>query len=310
MKSADEGRASFVMTASQFARSIKAHFDDSAATYDQVFTDTLIGRIERNAVWRELRRVFHSGQRILELNCGTGVDAVYLAENGVRVLACDIAPKMIEVARQRPNSKPIQELIDFRVLATEHIAALAEEGPFDGAFSNFAGLNCVEDLSLVSKRLGPLLKPGARVLLCMAGSFVPLEIAWHLAHGNPRKALRRFKLGSTANRRTEDPGIKVQYPSVRTMARMFAPEFRLREWKGIGVVLPPAYFESWARRFPRVVDGLARSDDWLGRCPGLRGIAGHVLLHFERAGKPELSLQSSPVGCNVEQGSNRSFEPR
>lgn len=80
-------------------RSSAAYWNVVAETYDQVFPETLIGRAQREIVWQELACVFQAGQRILELNCGTGVDAVHLAESGVRVLACDISPRMIELAR-------------------------------------------------------------------------------------------------------------------------------------------------------------------------------------------------------------------
>jgi ubiquinone/menaquinone biosynthesis C-methylase UbiE len=271
------------MTTSRLAQSVQAHFDAAAPTYDQVFTDSLVGRAERHAVWRELDTAFRAGDRILEINCGTGVDALHLAEKGIAVLGCDLAPRMIEVARRRASSSSLQGKMDFRVLASEDIDLLSRESPFDGAFSNFAGLNCVEDISQVARSLGRLVKPGASVLLCMAGTFVPWEIVWHLAHKNPRGALRRFRVASKSG--TDSRSIRVQYHSVRTLTRKFAPEFRLREWKGIGVLMPPAYFESWARRFPRSFDLMAKGDDWVGRCPGLRGMGGHVLLRFERSGR-------------------------
>ncbi len=269
-------------SASPMTQSIRNYFDEAAGNYDQVFTDTVIGRAEREVVWQELGRIFHSGQRILELNCGTGVDAVYLAAKGVSVLACDIAPRMIDLARQRLSSTGLGDLIDFRVLATEDIAVLADEGPFDGAFSNFAGLNCVEDLSAVARNLARLLKPGARALLCMSGHFVPLEIVWHLAHGRPRRALRRFKPRRAVGRITGDGKVIVDYPSVGSLVRTFAPDFRLHEWKGVGVAIPPAYFEQWARRFPKLFERLTRAERWADRLPLLRAMASHVLLQFER----------------------------
>src|ERR1700676_1000707 len=126
----------------QLTPSAQAYWDITAETYDQIFPGTLIGQAQREVIWQELRRVFHSGQRLLELNCGTGIDAVHLAEIGVTVLACDISPRMIELACRRSSSTKVGRLIDFRVLATENVAVLGDEGPFDGAFSNFAGLNC------------------------------------------------------------------------------------------------------------------------------------------------------------------------
>jgi ubiquinone/menaquinone biosynthesis C-methylase UbiE len=261
---------------------MQTYFDQVAETYDEGFTHTVIGRAERDAVWHELGHVFLSGQRILELNCGTGVDAMHLADSGVRVLACDISPRMIDIARRRLGSNRLGRLVDFRVLATEDIAALSDEGPFDGAFSNFAGLNCVEDLSAVARNLARLVKAGAQVLLCVSGHFVPLEIAWHLAHGRPRRAMRRFKHSGTVGHTTDDGKVIVHYPTVERLARLFAPDFQLRRWRGIGVTMPPAYFEPWARRFPKALEWLAKADHGVGRLPGLRRMAGHALVQFER----------------------------
>jgi hypothetical protein len=84
---------------------------------------------------------------------------------------------------------------------------------------------------------------------------------------------------------------------VRVIARAFAPEFRLLGWKGIGVAMPPAYFESWAQSFPGVFDWLVRADGSLGRFPLLRGMARHVLLQFERE-RSSSPPASSPVAGN------------
>ena len=295
------------MRPAQFTRPMQAYFDQVAETYDQAFTHTVIGRAERDSVWQELGHVFHSGQRILELNCGTGVDAIHLAASGVRVTACDISPRMIDIARRRLSSSRLGRLLDFRVLASEDIAALSDEGPFDGAFSNFAGLNCVEDLSSIARSLAELVKAGAQVLLCVSGHFVPLEIAWHLAHGRPRRAMRRFKHSGTVGDTTDDGKAIVHYPTVRTFARLFAPDFQLRRWRGIGVTMPPAYFEPWARRFPKAFELLAKADPWAGRLPGLRRMAGHALLQFERVrddpGRPRFA--SPAMGVTEEPSPSR-----
>ena len=42
-----------------------------------------------------------AGERVLELNCGTGEDAVHLARRGVRVLATDNSPRMLAAARSK-----------------------------------------------------------------------------------------------------------------------------------------------------------------------------------------------------------------
>jgi len=256
----------------------QAYWDKAAATYGRDFTGTVIGQTRRHSVWRDLDRVFQSGQRILELNCGTGEDAIHLAARGIQVLACDISPGMIQLAREHvpPDlaSRP-----DFRVLPTENLDDLQSQEPFDGALSNFSGLNCVEDLSAVARNLARLLKPGAPLLVCMIGHFVPWEVAWFLAHGKPGRAFARAraKAGIVAA-----GDLKIQRPSVREMAGLFAPYFELESWRGVGIAVPPSYMEPWARRFPGVIHLLARADDWIDRWPLFRNLGDCVFIEFAR----------------------------
>jgi ubiquinone/menaquinone biosynthesis C-methylase UbiE len=264
----------------------RAPFDAVADVYDETFTFSLIGRAQLDAVTRELDRVFHPGQRILEINCGTGIDALHLAGRGIEVLACDSSSRMIEVARRKAQRAFLNVPPQFRVIATEEIEILGDQegvAAFDGAFSNFAGLNCVEDLPRAARGLARLLKPGAPALLCFFGRFCAWETAWYLARLKPRKAFRRLRPGGDLAQLAPGAVVRVHYPGVRALARIFAPHFRLRRWKGIGVALPPTYLENAVGRFPRSVRALARIDTWLSRCPLARGMGDHVLLEFRRS---------------------------
>jgi ubiquinone/menaquinone biosynthesis C-methylase UbiE len=263
------------------ANANQAYWDLTAQDYDRIFPESVIGRVQRDAVWREMDKVFQPGMRVLELNCGTGIDAVHLAGRGVRVVACDLSSKMIDAARRRLSTTELDEFVDFRVLDTAKLDSLVVDAPFDGAFSNFSGLNCVQDLSQVAGNLARLVKPGARILLCMVGRFSPWEMAWHLAHGKPGLALRRFRRRPTTPISAQE-AVMVHYPSVRDMRRIFAPDFRLRGWRGIGVAVPPSCLETLAQRAPAVVGGLARIDRYISRAPIFRSIGDCVLIQFER----------------------------
>ncbi|MGH9326453.1 MAG: class I SAM-dependent methyltransferase [Terriglobia bacterium] len=268
-----------------------AAFDVIAPVYDCTFTWSHVGRAQREATRRELDRLYRPGQRILELNCGTGVDAVHLAGRGIDVLACDISSGMIEQAWKRADEARQKSAvcgdIDFRILATEDIGKLRGEGMagrFDGAFSNFAGLNCVEDLSAVARDLSSLLKPGALLLVCVFGRFCLWEVLWYLGHAMPAKALRRLRAEEPDAHLAEGVTLRIKYPSVRKLAHLFAPEFRLMRWRGVGVATPPTYVESFVHRFPRLFHEFNKLDRPLGACPIVRAMADHVLLAFERRG--------------------------
>src|SRR5580700_2688402 len=76
-------------------------FDRIADSYDETWTNTPVGRIQRNAVWCEMDRVVKPNHRVLDLGCGTGEDALHLMQAGAIVEAIDGSAAMIEAARRR-----------------------------------------------------------------------------------------------------------------------------------------------------------------------------------------------------------------
>jgi len=258
-----------------------APFDAVADRYDESFTHSLIGRAQRRQVWQELDRVFAPGQRILEINCGTGVDAVHLAARGVEVWACDSSSRMLEVARRRVESAWLAADVHLHPVATEQLQSLRPGGSFDGAFSNFGGLNCVEDLNAVARNLASMLKPAAPVVLCLMGRYVAWEMIWFTLHGRPGKAVRRLR-NQPIHVRLGNGSVLCWYRSVQDLRRAFRPYFRLRSWRGVGLSVPPSYLERQAGQFPGIMKTLERADAYLGRMPFVRGLADHLLLTFER----------------------------
>jgi SAM-dependent methyltransferase len=256
-----------------------AAFDALAPDYDARFTQSVLGRTLRRAVWRWLDRAFAPGDRILELNCGTGEDAVHLATRGVRVLATDGSSAMLDLARAKIGDADLDGSIELKGLEIERLETLVAEsaGPLDGAFSNFGGLNCVADLPRAAQSLAALLKPGARVVLCVMGPLVPWEWLWFVARGQPGKALRRLTPRGVAWH-----GVTVRYPSPSTLRRAFAASFAARRVGGLGVLLPPTYAEGWARRHPGLVERLDRWERRIEGWPLVTWLGDHYLLELER----------------------------
>jgi ubiquinone/menaquinone biosynthesis C-methylase UbiE len=259
-----------------------APFDAVAASYDDTFSSSKIGQAQRAAVWTELARAFHPGDRTLEIGCGTGVDACFLAKRGVHVVACDSSPQMIAVTRRRIEENGLQQFVQTRVLRAEDITALDTNEMFDEAFSNFGVLNCVDDLGKFARDLAQRLKPGASVVLCWMGPCCLWEMGWYLARGDQKKAFRRLQSDGVTAKIADGAFVRVHYPSVKSLVRTFAPEFRVTAIKGIGVAVPPSYLEPWAQRHPQLFQVCERADSLLGHCPGIRLLADHILVRLQR----------------------------
>jgi ubiquinone/menaquinone biosynthesis C-methylase UbiE len=266
-------------TVNQTVKQTVQAFDSLAARYDEMFTRSIIGRAQRGAVWKVLSETFKPGDHILEINCGTGEDALFLARNGVSVVACDASEQMIRTARQRMGAEDPDARIHFEVLPTEQLF-LRPDDLFDGALSNFSGLNCVANLQQTARDLAALVTPGGPVLLCLSTRFCLAEMIWFAAHGHFYRAFRRSTGMATA--KVNGFSVKVQYPTLRAIKGMFAPYFLLRSCTGIGIAVPPSYLEPWARKYPRMLGLLRRIDERISRLPWLRTIGDHMLLHFER----------------------------
>ena len=261
---------------------LAAPFDAIADRYDETFTSSLIGEAQRGAVWRRLANTFRRGDHILEIGCGTGVDACFLAERNIRVTACDPSPQMIEVATNKIRQRGLQKRVQPFVMRAEDITTFSADELFDGAFSNFGALNCVEDLKELARGLARLLKPGANAMLCWMGPCCAWEIGWYLAQRNRDKAFRRFHSDGVCARIADRTFVQVRYPSVGFLSRAFAPDFRLTSVQGIGLAVPPSYLEPWARRHPRLLQLSRQFDACFGRFPGIRLLGDHVLVRLQR----------------------------
>ncbi len=255
-------------------------FDRLAPTYDSAFTFSAIGQSQREVVWKQARKIFTAGSRILELNCGTGEDALFLASEGMFVTACDASLGMLAQARKKIATASLEARITLFDLRSEDISRLPHALRFDGVFSNFSGLNCVGDLNRVAQQLAERLEPGAPLLLCLSTRYCLWEIVYFLLHGSPRKAFRRWKGVSQA--RFGGLEFPVYYPTVAQLRRAFAPEFRLVSIAGIGITVPPSYVEAWMARHPRLLKLLGGIDETVRTWPGLRTWGDHMLLHLEK----------------------------
>lgn len=260
-------------------------FDAIAPDFDFRFGQWLSVAAQRRAVRKVLLQTLRPGGRVLELGGGTGEDATFLASRGYEVLLTDPSPTMVSLAQSklapfygRAEISAAEEVEDF---AARYVSAGGEQ--FDGAFSNFAPLNCVQDLDQVARGLARLLKPEAPALLVLFGTLCPGEIATELLRGRPGQALRRRKRG-VVSARLAGREFKIIYHRRAALQRAFQPWFVLEERIGIGVAVPPSAAEPWISSHPRLLNAMEHFDRSFAR--PFAALGDHVLYQFRRTAAP------------------------
>jgi SAM-dependent methyltransferase len=233
------------------AQARTAAFDGKAQGYDAEFTATALGSVLRAQVRERMSLAFAGRERLLELGCGTGEDAVWLARAGHRVVAIDASAEMIRVARQKVLAAGCADRVELHCLPMEKLHELPCEGRFEGVFSNFGAVNCVADIHALSRTMAEWLAPGAPLLFVAMGRLVPWEWAWYLARGDRQRAFRRL-----ARAGAEWRGLTIRYPTPAELARALRPDFVAQGVRPLGFALPPSFAASWLERSPRALTAL------------------------------------------------------
>jgi len=253
-------------------------FSHQSFVFDDYESGNVILKWMRSVTRLHLLRYLNAGDKILELNSGTGLDAVFLAEKGYRVHCIDIAEGMLNKLDEKIKIKELQEKISFQELSFTNLNNL-EEKSFDYIFSNFGGLNCAENLSSVFSQFSEILKPGGKVTLIIIPPICPWEIALAFK-GNFKTAFRRFhKKGIEAN----VEGIKFQtyYYTVSDAQKALGNQFKLIELQGLASFSPPPYMENFPKKFPVFYRYLKRLDNRLSHNFPFNRCADHFILTAE-----------------------------
>lgn len=255
-------------------------FDQYAQGYDTAFTHTVTGLAQRKQVWKALNRCLRHPMDILEVNCGTGEDALRLSQMGFKVLATDISPEMIRVA----NGKKMQAGVFNLDLLQAGFLELGQKLPgarFDLIFSNFGGLNCLspDETRTLAPVFHELLNPGGRLFLVYMSKHCLWEKAYFRLKGQPEAAVRRHSGYAAAAIGGEQIG--VWYYTPKELEAAFGPYFRMLTVRPVGLFTPPSYLEHYFSQRRTLLKFLEWADSLLN-FPLAADYADHFLLTFEK----------------------------
>jgi ubiquinone/menaquinone biosynthesis C-methylase UbiE len=255
-------------------------FDTAAAAYDDTFTHSVIGKLQRGYVYNHLTKILKDAkpQNILEINCGTGTDAVWMAKQGYNVTATDVSPKMIEIAKNKSDSGNLTFLeVDINELP-HHF----KSEKFDFIFSNFGGLNCLSEiqLELFFKNTSQLLSENGQLVLVIMPKNTLWEQFYFLSKANFKNVFRRKRGSLIAN--VDGENVITYYYNPKETVQLAAYYFDYRKSYPIGFFIPPSYLEPVFKNRFRLTSFLDTLESKVNQRKLLSKYADHYLIVFQK----------------------------
>ena len=258
-------------------------FSKQALIFDEYDAGNTIIQYKRQRVREHVLRYLSLQSSILELNAGTGLDAIYFAGEGHRVHATDIAEGMQDKLREKVSLLGLTDKITTELCSFTELETLQRKGPYDLIFSNFAGLNCTAELDTVLRSFDTLLRPGGQVTLVILPGFSLWETLL-VFKGKFRTAFRRMFSRQGAKSRVEGHYFKCWYYSPSYVVRHLGDSFELLGLEGLCTVVPPSYIEHFAERHPVLFRRLReREDRWKDKWPW-KYIGDYYIISFRKKG--------------------------
>jgi ubiquinone/menaquinone biosynthesis C-methylase UbiE len=258
--------------------SVNKAFSRQSLVFDEEDKTNPILQSMRNQVYAHVDRFIKPNSRILELNAGTGIDALRLVTQGHSVHATDLSDGMISQLHHKIDKHRLSGVLTCQQVSFERLDEIRETG-FDYVFSNFGGLNCSSDLAKVTRHLPRLLRPGAFATWVIMPPVCLWEIAG-LFKGNFANAFRRFRRNGVLAH-IEGYYFPTYYHSLDRITEAFGDSFELIACEGLASLTPPPHAQGFVRSYPRIYGFLKRIDRRLSKHFPFNRWADHIVVTFK-----------------------------
>ncbi len=266
-----------MQTAESNLKAISRAFTAQSAHFDQEDQENIILQHLRQQVYNHVEQFLPRGASILELNGGTGIDALHFARQGHPVHVTDLSVGMIEQLKRKFEGQNLHPQIRIQQLSFFELEKL-KGSTYDFIFSNFGGLNCTDDLSTIAQQLPSLMNSGAHVTFVVMPPICPWEILSALK-GN-WSAFRRMKRQHiTAH--LEGEYFNVWYHSLASVQKAMGLQFKLINVEGLASLSPPPYAANFAKRHPSFYTLLRSLDRKVRNHFPFNRWADHLIITFQ-----------------------------
>lgn len=242
-------------------------FSKQSVVFDDIYSSNLIIEYKRQRVRDHVMQYLKPNSSILELNAGTGEDAIWFAKNGHTVHATDISKGMQEKLVEKVTKENVGSQVSNEVCSFAQLQDLKIKGPYDLIFSNFAGLNCTGELDKVLSSFTALLNPGGFVTMVILPKFCLWESMMFLK-GDFKTASRRFFSSNGVKAHIEGEYFTCWYYDPSYVIGKTKNDFEVLSIEGLCTIVPPSYLENFPRKRPSLFNWLkGKEDKWKGSWP-------------------------------------------
>jgi len=239
-------------------------FSKQSGIFDQLYAENTIVSYKRQRVRRHVLQYLRRSGTILELNSGTGEDALFFAKMGHHVHATDISEGMQRQLMKKVELSSMGRMISNERCSFTELQQLQHKGPYDHIFSNFAGLNCTGELDKVISSFSPLLKPGGRVTLVILPKFCLWEFLL-IFKGKFRTAFRRLWSKNGRKAHVEGTYFTCWYYNPSYVINRMKNSYELLSLEGLCTFVPPSYIEGFAEKHPLAYKFLKKAEEKFGK---------------------------------------------
>jgi ubiquinone/menaquinone biosynthesis C-methylase UbiE len=256
-------------------------FSKQSAIFDELYSGNTIVQYKRKRVRDHVENLIKPGSKILELNAGTGEDAIYFAKKGHYVHATDISTGMQKELQRKIQDRNLDTLVSGELRSFTDLENLNDKGPYDLIFSNFAGLNCTNEIEKVLISFSTLVKPGGVVTLVILPKFCLWE-SMLMFKGKFKTAFRRFFSSNGRKARIEGEFFRCWYYNPSMIKKNLKKDFALVSREGLCSIVPPSYIENFAEKHPGWFNRLKKLEDkWKTSWPW-RSIGDYYIISFRK----------------------------
>jgi ubiquinone/menaquinone biosynthesis C-methylase UbiE len=241
---------------------VEAAFTRQSANFDELYSGNTIVSYKRERVRYHVLKYAPANSSMLELNSGTGEDALFFAHCSFKVHATDISTGMQQELVRKVEQNGLRASISNEECSFTKLDQLKNRGPYDIIFSNFAGLNCTDDLDKVLESFNGLLKPNGIVTLVILPKFCLWETLM-IFKGKFRTASRRFFSSNGSKAHIEGTYFKCWYYNPSFIIERLKNQFDLLNIEGLCTIVPPSYIEGFAEKYPSIYKSLKTKEDKL-----------------------------------------------